>query len=212
MPVRRPAGLAAAALGALFAVTGLAVPAEAAPPPPPALAEARTQLAGLTVEGEGSSSPYDRDLFPHWSTVEGTCSAREYVLRRDGTGVEVGSDCYPTAGSWYSVYDGVTSSTPSEISVDHFVPLAEAWRSGADEWTTSRREDFANDVDSPQLWAVTVSSNSAKGDKDPSEWMPERTQIHCDYAKSWINVKHVWGLSVDAAEEAALSDLLDTAC
>jgi len=39
------------------------------------------------------------------------------------------------------------------------VPLAEAWRSGASSWTTEKREDFANDLDGPQLIAVSSSSN-----------------------------------------------------
>ncbi|MBV2364911.1 HNH endonuclease family protein [Streptomonospora nanhaiensis] len=202
--------LAALAVPALL--FGTAAPAHAAPPPPPSLAEAREQLAALTVEAEGSSSSYDRDLFPHWSPVEGNCNTRETVLRRDGTGVEVGSDCYPDAGSWTSPYDGATTSVPSEVSVDHMVPLAEAWVSGADTWSTAQREDFANDLSSPQLWAVSGSSNSSKGDRDPAEWLPPRSEIHCDYVRSWINVKYVWDLSVNSAERTALGDLLDSAC
>ncbi|GAA3765421.1 hypothetical protein HDA32_001693 [Spinactinospora alkalitolerans] len=209
---RRTAGLAAAAVAALLLVLGPASPASADPPPPPGLSEARAQLAGLTVETEGSSSDYDRSLFPHWSAVEGNCNAREYVLRRDGDDVRVGNDCYPTSGSWTSPFDGATTSVPSEVSIDHMVALKEAWDSGADTWSTSRRERFANDVSTPQLWAVSASSNSSKGDDDPAEWMPPRTAVHCAYAKSWINVKHAWGLSVDSAEKGALEELLGTAC
>lgn len=92
------------------------------------------------------------------------------VLVRDGSGVETGADCYPTAGRWYSVYDQVWIEEPRDVSVDHMVPLANAWRSGASEWTEERREDFANDLARGQLIAVTASSNSSKGDSDPSEW------------------------------------------
>ncbi|MDA0567546.1 HNH endonuclease family protein [Streptomonospora sp. S1-112] len=211
-PVRWSASAGTAVLAVLAFLFGTAAPAHAAPPPPPSVAEARDQLAALTVEAESSSSSYDRDLFPHWSAVEGTCNTRETVLRRDGSGVEVGSDCYPDAGSWTSPYDGVTTSVPSQVSIDHMVALAEAWASGADTWSTARREDFANDLSSPQLWAVSATSNSSKGDRDPAEWLPPRSQVHCDYARSWINVKYVWDLSVDSAERAALGDLLDSAC
>ncbi|GAA1775543.1 MULTISPECIES: GmrSD restriction endonuclease domain-containing protein [Streptomonospora] len=211
-PLRPAASAAAAVLAALALLLSAAAPAQAAPPPPPGLAEARDQLAQLRTEPEGSSSDYDRDLFPHWSAVEGNCNARETVLRRDGSGVQVGADCYPDSGSWTSPYDGFTTSDPSEVSVDHMVALAEAWYSGADTWSTSRRESFANDLSTPQLWAVSISSNSSKGADDPAEWMPERTAVHCDYAKSWINVKYEWDLSADSAEVAALEDLLDSAC
>lgn len=211
-PARPAAATLAAVLSALTLLATAAAPAQAAPPPPPTLSESRSQLAQLPTEPEGSSSDYDRDLFPHWSAVEGNCNAREMVLRRDGAGVEVGTDCYPVSGTWTSPYDGATTSDPSEASVDHMVALAEAWASGADTWSTARRESFANDLDTPQLWAVSVSSNSSKGADDPAEWMPERTAVHCDYAKSWIQVKHEWGLSADSAEAAALKDLLDSSC
>ncbi|WP_106582975.1 HNH endonuclease family protein [Murinocardiopsis flavida] len=211
-PLRRIPGAVLAAAATTLLVLGGAAPASAAPPPPPSLDEVRGLLAELEVEDEGSGSDYDRDLFPHWSTVEGNCNTREHVLKRDGDGVETGEDCYPTAGSWTSVFDDVTVSDPSEISVDHFVPLAEAWRSGADTWTTDEREKFANDIDTGQLWAVTPASNSAKGDKDPAKWMPEQESIHCDYALTWVHVKSTWKLSIDAEEKAAVEGLLDSAC
>src|SRR5262245_25871539 len=79
-------------------------PAQADPPTPPSASTSATQLAGLTVKAEGSSSGYSRDKFPHWHTVSGTCDTRDEVLKRDGSGVTVDSDCEPTAGRWYSVY------------------------------------------------------------------------------------------------------------
>ncbi|WUI03905.1 HNH endonuclease family protein [Spirillospora sp. NBC_00431] len=54
-----------------------------------------------------------------------------------------------SSGSWYSPYDGITETLASEIDIDHIVPLAEAWRSGANTWTTSRRQAFANDLGYP---------------------------------------------------------------
>ncbi|KAF4126094.1 Pfam:DUF1994 [Geosmithia morbida] len=178
------------------------------PPGIPSESEARSLLSGLTVREPEDDGSYDRDLFPHWETVEGTCSAREYVLRRDGDDVQVGSDCYPTAGTWTSVYDGVTESVPSKISIDHMVPLKNAWISGASEWTTSEREKLANDVDAPQLWAVTTSINSKKSDRSPDSWKPPLTSIHCDYAASWIKVKSKYDLIVSSAEQAALEEML----
>jgi hypothetical protein len=51
----------------------------------------------------------------------------EYVLRRDGTGVVTGSDCYPTSGTWKSPYDSGTWTAPSDVDIDHMVPLKNAW-------------------------------------------------------------------------------------
>ncbi len=146
---------------------GLTGSASAIPPDIPSAATARTELAGLTVAPDGSMDGYDRDKFPHWHTIEGSCNTREMVLQRDGEGVEVGTDCAPTSGSWTSPYDGDTWTAPADVDIDHMVPLAAAWRSGASGWTTAQREAFANDLGSPQLWAVTDNVNQEKGDKTP---------------------------------------------
>ena len=123
-----------------------AASATAAPPGIPSTDTAISQLAALPVETEGSMTGYDRDEFNHWITVDG-CDTRETVLARDGDDVEVGSDCRPTSGDWYSEYDGESFTDGSDLDIDHVVPLAEAWRSGADSWSAQEREDFANDLD-----------------------------------------------------------------
>ncbi len=122
----------------------------------------------------------------------------------------VDSSCYPTSGSWYSPYDGVTRTSPSTIDIDHMVPLAEAWRSGAWAWTTAQRQTYANDLGGPELWAVTDTVNRSKGDKDPKDWKPPLSGFHCTYAKAWIQVKWYYSLSVDSAEKSALNAMLST--
>ncbi|WP_405058670.1 HNH endonuclease family protein [Kribbella sp. NBC_01505] len=185
-------------------------PALAAPPTPPAASTSTTYLNALTVKAEGSTSGYSRDKFPHWHTVSGTCDTRDQVLKRDGTGVTVDSQCEPTAGRWYSSYDATWVTDDSAIDIDHIVPLAEAWKSGASGWTTAKREEFANNLSIAQLIAVTASSNRSKGDSDPSEWKPTNSAVHCVYAREWIWVKHTYGLSLQAAEKTALQTMLAT--
>ncbi len=185
-------------------------PAHATPPNIPSYATALSRLNALTVAAESHQSSYNRDLFPHWSTVTGTCNTREQVLKRDGTNVTVDASCYPTSGSWYSPYDGLTRTSPTQIDIDHVVPLAEAWRSGAWSWTTSRRQTYANDLGGPELWAVTSTVNQSKGDKDPAAWKPPRAAFHCTYARAWIQVKWYYSLSVDSAEKSALASMLNT--
>lgn len=184
--------------------------AEAVPPGIPDAATARAELAELTVAPDGSMDGYDRDLFPHWSAADGNCNTREMVLRRDGDGVEVGTDCYPTEGTWTSPYDGDTWSEPADVDIDHMVPLAAAWRGGASEWTTDEREAFANDLSSPQLWAVTDNVNQSKGDQTPESWRPPLESHHCEYARAYTHVKFVHDLTVNSAEQAALYDMLET--
>ncbi|GAB3824961.1 HNH endonuclease family protein [Kribbella italica] len=178
------------------------------PPDPPPASTAQTQLASLTVKTEGSTSGYGRDLFPHWITVSGTCDTRDEVIKRDGTGVSVDAQCEPTAGRWYSVYDATYVEDDSAIDIDHIVPLAEAWKSGANGWTTAKRQQFANDRSIAQLIAVSASSNRSKSDRDPSEWKPTNASVHCIYAREWIWVKYTYGLSLQSAEKTALQGML----
>jgi Protein of unknown function (DUF1524) len=199
-------------LGALTAlIASVAVlngpTASAALPTPVSAATARTYLASLTVATENRTG-YARDLFPTWITISGTCNTREYILKRDGSNVVTDSACAATSGSWYSPYDGATWTAASDLDIDHLVPLAEAWDSGADAWTTSRRQAFANDLTRPQLIAVTDNVNQAKGDQDPATWMPSRTAYRCTYVRAWVQVKYYYDLSVDTAEKSALTNYL----
>ncbi|WP_433266483.1 HNH endonuclease family protein [Actinosynnema sp. CS-041913] len=187
---------------------GLATPAAATPPGIPSAATANSELASLTVATEGSMTGYSRDLFPHWSTVSGACNTRETVLKRDGTNVVTDANCAATSGRWYSPYDGATWSAASDVDIDHIVPLAEAWRSGAASWTTSRRQSFANDLAGPQLIAVTDNVNQAKGDQDPALWKPPLSSYWCTYAKMWVHTKYRWGLKVNSGEKTALQSML----
>ncbi|MFE3855756.1 HNH endonuclease family protein [Streptomyces griseorubiginosus] len=181
--------------------------ASAALPTPVSAATARTYLASLTVATENRTG-YARDLFPTWITISGTCNTREYILKRDGSNVVTDSACAATSGSWYSPYDGATWTAASDVDIDHLVPLAEAWDSGASAWTTAQRQAFANDVTRPQLLAVTDNVNQSKGDQDPATWMPSLTSYRCTYVRAWVQVKYYYDLSVDSAEKTALTNYL----
>ncbi|CAM5285674.1 HNH endonuclease family protein [Streptomyces griseorubiginosus] len=199
-------------LGALTAlIASVAVlngpSASAALPTPVSAATARTYLASLTVATENRTG-YNRDLFPTWITISGTCNTREYILKRDGSNVVTNSACTATSGSWYSPYDGATWTAASDLDIDHLVPLAEAWDSGASAWTTAQRQAFANDVTRPQLLAVTDNVNQSKGDQDPATWMPSLTSYRCTYVRAWVQVKYYYDLSVDSAEKTALTNYL----
>ncbi|MFC7308537.1 HNH endonuclease family protein [Streptomyces monticola] len=206
---RRIAVLASAA--GLISATALlsGSPAQAAPPTPVDAATARTYLGQLTEQAEGSSDGYSREKFPHWSAQEGACNTRETVLKRDGKDVEQDSSCAATSGSWFSEYDGETWTAAADVDIDHIVPLAEAWRSGASSWTTDQREGFANDLTRPQLIAVTDNVNQEKGDKDPAEWLPPKSSYNCVYARMWVETKHHYEMTVDSAEKKALEGVLN---
>jgi len=178
---------------------------------PPTETNSYLQVLQSLVVTEERPAGYDRDLFRHWVDTDGDgCDARREVLIEESLDpVTVGSGCSLTGGRWLSIYDGVETSDPSKFDVDHMVPLSEAWRSGAVDWNPDTRRAFANDLtDRGTLIAVSASSNRSKGDRDPANWMPPNQGIHCWYAQTWVTVKATWGLTVDAAEQSALTGIL----
>jgi hypothetical protein len=115
-----------------------------------------------------------------------------------------------SVGSWLDPYTGKTLTDSSEIDIDHVVPLANAWRSGANsaEWSTADREAYANDPEA--LLSTDAGANRTKGDKGPEAWKPPNRDYWCEYARRWIWIKSDWNLSVNPAEKSSLRQMLGT--
>ncbi|MFE2283546.1 HNH endonuclease family protein [Streptomyces sp. NPDC059443] len=171
---------------------------------------ARTQLAALKVAPPGTMSGYSRDKFTHWVDQGNKCDTREVVLQRDGVKVARDSECKAVSGTWKSLYDDVVVTEASKMDIDHMVPLAEGWRSGAAGWDADKRKAFANDLTRPQLLAVSASSNRSKGDQSPDLWQPPSKAAWCQYGRAWTTVKSTYGLTVTDPEKKMLSTMLDT--
>jgi hypothetical protein len=180
------------------------------PPDPPRAASARRELERLKVAGRLSGEGYHRREFPHWIKQKDGCNTRTVVLIRDGRKVTTDGGCRVVAGSWRSYYDGLVVTNPGALDIDHIVPLKNAWRSGARRWTRERRREFANDLESSQLIAVTAATNRSKGDRGPEKWKPPRQEALCRYARWWVEVKSHWRLSVVARERTELRRMLAT--
>jgi hypothetical protein len=161
-------------------------------------------------------SGYSRKRFPHWSEADkfgwdapnSSCDSRAAALIRDGKDVKVQGSCKVVSGQWLDPYTGQTYTKPTDLDIDHVVPLANAWRSGASSWDDKQRERYANDPD--VLLSVEDNANQAKGDKGPEAWKPPNEGEWCDYAKRWTAIKTKYGLSVNEQEKAALQQMLGT--
>ena len=184
------------------------VPAESSPGTSNVLA----LLDALTVSAEHSNG-YDRDLFRHWIDADRDgCDARKEVLLAEAVAApRQGNRCSLSDGAWISRYDRATEQGDGGgFDVDHLVPLAEAWESGAHAWSSQRREDYANDLGyEDSLIAVSAKSNRSKGARDPATWLPPEAGQHCWYAASWVHVKTRWALTIDQAEANTLHNVLN---
>ncbi len=166
-----------------------------------------TAIGDLPVASEVRTG-YSRDLFPHWVDADGDgCHTRNEVLIAEADDpVTISGTCTIAKGRWFSYYDRLSWTDPADVDIDHMVPLAEAWDSGARSWTTSTRQAFANDLgDYRTLVGVTDDVNQAKGDQDPSSWLPQYDR--CRYVREWVAVKLRWRLSIDSAERSALNSV-----
>ncbi|MFG3250990.1 HNH endonuclease family protein [Streptomyces sp. NPDC048187] len=199
-------GLVAALLTVLSLTA--ATPADAAETLP--VAEAVTRL---TIGAE-SRDGYDRDAFRHWNSADDPsdgCSTRNEVLITEAVKPPtVGPRCRLTGGRWWSYYDHVRVTSAPGLDIDHTVPLAEAWDSGASAWTAQRREAYANDQGAQiSLAAVTARSNRSKADQDPAQGMPPAAEAHCRYIADWIATKLHGNPTADETEVTALRAAAD---
>ncbi|MEU9979312.1 HNH endonuclease family protein [Streptomyces sp. NPDC051014] len=170
-------------------------------------------LSWIEETEEGSRDGYSREQFRHWNRGEnptdGCDTRREVILSEALEAPEVGPKCALSGGRWFSEYDQKWVTSAKELDVDHMVPLAEAWDSGAAAWTAARREAYANDQGAPNsLIAVSGSSNRSKADKDPADWMPVPVD-RCKYTVDWVADKLRWRLTADPAEVQALDRLAE---
>lgn len=182
------------------------------PAPSPAQPSLATVLAALPVVPEHRAG-YKRTLFRLWIDADGNgCDTRKEVLIAEAiVAPRVSARCVLSGGRWVSLYDGLKFTDSSKLDIDHVVPLAEAWDSGAYRWDAARRRAFANDLGvSWSLIAVSAASNRSKGDKDPAEWLPPLASYRCQYLAVWVAIKTRWSLVVDAAEKSAIAG--ETGC
>ncbi|MFF0198722.1 HNH endonuclease family protein [Streptomyces anulatus] len=172
---------------------------------------------GLVQVTEEDRTGYTRSSFKHWNSGENAtdgCNTRAEVLIAEAVVAPVvGAGCKLTGGTWISYYDGQEVTSAGSLDIDHMVPLAEAWDSGASGWTAERREAYANDQGAHvSLVAVTARSNRQKSDQDPADWMPPSPDAECRYVAEWVSTKLRWQLTADDRELEALKVYADGPC
>ncbi|WP_329283632.1 GmrSD restriction endonuclease domain-containing protein [Streptomyces sp. NBC_01451] len=113
------------------------------------------------------------------------------------------------SGEQQSPYDDTYFDQARALDIGHLVPLTGSWDSGACTRTTAERQAYANDRgDTRALIAVSATSRS-KSDQDPAIWQPPAAGYRCTYATGWIAIQTRWRLTVDPAEQTALTDILN---
>lgn len=163
-------------------------------------------LDSITPGTKNEDIEYVRSEWKHWTGSP--CNARQQVLIAQGEDVKSDKKtCKIISGKWNDPYNTEYSFTDSsKIDVDHVIPLGYAARYGGQEWSSEKKEKFANDLS--QLLAVSASENRSKSDKGPSEYMPANKAFHCEYSKIWVTTAKKYELTIDEKDKKALQKTL----
>lgn len=159
-----------------------------------------------------TSIPNRKEIWGDWIDADGDCqdTRQEVLIAASKIPVQFkdSKECHVIYGEWYGAYTGNTFTKASDLDIDHIVPLAHAYRHGAENWTKAQREFFANDFEN--LIAVSNSANRSKGDRAPHEWLPPLKAYWCEYGKRWERVKDKYQLWYSEKERITLNQLAET--
>ncbi|WP_104166084.1 HNH endonuclease family protein [Arthrobacter sp. SX1312] len=193
--------------GLLF--TGITAPADAGASYTTNL---RAAARALPVANENNVG-YDRyRYFGGWLDQNRDCQdTRAEVLvteTKAALSYTTARHCTVATGRWTTTFDNKVHTSAKTVQIDHTVPVAEAWGSGAQKWTQARRVAFYNDIGyAGALNAQTTLLNQQKQAKGPEDWLPPLNR--CSYVAQWVTVKARWGMTVDSREKAALVRIAD---
>ncbi|MET8985996.1 HNH endonuclease family protein [Nonomuraea wenchangensis] len=182
------------------------------------VSDARKKLAKLQVKGRAPRTGFDRDKFgPSWADLDRNgCDTRNDILKRDLEDETFKSgthDCIVLTGTLKDPYSGKTikfkrgQDTSTAVQIDHLIPLSDAWQKGAQQWSATKRKEFANDP--LNLQATDGPLNGQKSDSDAATWLPPLKSYRCTYIARQIDVKAKYDVWVTAAEKSAMEGILD---
>jgi hypothetical protein len=152
---------------------------------------------------------YDRDEFGGWIDLDNDCQNTRAEILIDNSEEEVffrsSNNCVVDSGYWYDPYTDSYYYLAKEVQIDHFVPLKNAYISGAHQWSEDRKKEYSTyTLYEYHLIPVYGPSNQKKGAKGPEDWLPENTDFHCAYINIWVEIKLFWELTVTQEEFDAI--------
>ncbi len=181
------------------------------------------KLNSLNVVPEYKKVPYKRTEWKHWININGSScwtireealfnqAEKNSIVLLDKDNKETkdkNNACSIKSGKWKDPYTNEIISNPAKTDVDHTSALAATARAGGQSWDKAKKEAFANDLD--HLVVTSQKANRQKGDKTPSEWLPENKKSWCMYAKIYINILNKYNLNVSQKDKDTLINIINT--
>lgn len=183
-------------------------------------ADALNELNSIPIVASYNKAKYKRTEWKHWISYETPCwTTREEVLYRqaekgsityldkdDKETKDKSKACSIKSGVWIDPYSKEKVEDPTKLDIDHTGALSWTAKAGGQEWDKQKKQDYANDFD--HLVATTAKENRTKGDKGPSEWMPESSK--CEYAKVYTHIVKKYKLNLNKADKDTLEKALNS--
>lgn len=183
-------------------------------------ADALNELNSIPIVASYNKAKYKRTEWKHWISYETPCwTTREEVLDRqaekgsityldkdDKETKDKSKACSIKSGVWIDPYSKEKVEDPAKLDIDHTGALSWTAKAGGQEWDKQKKQDYANDFD--HLVATTAKENRTKGDKGPSEWMPESSK--CEYAKVYTHIVKKYKLNLNKADKDTLEKALNS--
>lgn len=183
-------------------------------------ADALNELNSIPIVALYNKAKYKRTEWKHWISYETPCwTTREEVLDRqaekgsityldkdDKETKDKSKACSIKSGVWIDPYSKEKVEDPTKLDIDHTGALSWTAKAGGQEWDKQKKQDYANDFD--HLVATTAKENRTKGDKGPSEWMPESSK--CEYAKVYTHIVKKYKLNLNKADKDTLEKALNS--
>ena len=142
---------------------------------------------------------YNRKDWENWIDEDKNgLNTRHEVLAEESLIKPVISNNKVIKGKWFDKYTGKYFTNPSDLDIDHLVPLKNAHISGASNWSKKKKNRYYNYLKyDNHLIAVSKSANRNKSDKSPVNWLPPNKEYQCEYVREWFKIKTAWGLTIE---------------
>ena len=158
---------------------------------------------------------YNRDEFGDWIDEDKDCqNTRAEILidtSKENVSFKEFDNCVVSFGYWYDPYTDEIFKDASDLDIDHFVPLKNAYVSGAYLWSEDKKKEYSNFRGNEyHLIPVFKSANREKSAFGPEVWLPENENFHCKYISIWVEIKVYWGLTVNEKEYKKILEIVDS--
>ena len=157
------------------------------------------------------SAVYDRKSWQHWIDADNDCqdARQEVLIKASSTPVKfkTSKECKVKSAKIYDPFSDKIWTDPSDLDVDHIVPLAWAHRHGGSNWSKKQKKFFANDFSN--LIAVEDNLNQSKSAQGPDQWLPPNHSFRCEYIARFDAIVNKYKLIYLSSEKRSITKMLN---